>query len=305
MTEVSSAQRINRDLLATCWTSAGDVSPATEGQRSPESITDRVSAIAATGWMGMGLLHSDLPAIREQLGYPAFKSLLYDNGIRALELEFLTDWWTTGDRRVASDNLRRELFDAANALGVTIIKVAPNLDGSEVPEVVLLDQFESLATEAAAAGLFVALEPMPFSNINTIEAGVELVLEVAHPHGGLAVDSWHTIKGETSHTALAALLPIDYVFLAELADGTLETPSSFAEDAIFGRLDPGDGELDSQGFIVALHEAGYSGHWGVEIMSDAHRAAPIRDSLAKTFTSTQRVIDAAQRQLDAAALDPQ
>jgi sugar phosphate isomerase/epimerase len=90
---------------------------------------------------------------------------------------------------------------------------------------------------------------------------------------------------------------MDHVFLVELADGTRDTPGSFAEDAILGRLDPGDGELEVAGFVVALHRAGYRGHWGVEIMSDAHRAAPIRDALAKTFSTTQNTLDDAERQL--------
>jgi sugar phosphate isomerase/epimerase len=292
---------INRNVLATCWTSAGNVSPATQEQRSPELITNRVNAVAATGWTGMGIHHADLPAVRNQLGYATLKKMLDDNGITTIELEFLTDWWTTGKRRSASDQLRRELFDAANALGANVLKVAPNLDGSEVPQVVLLDQFGSLAADAESAGLYVALEPMPFSNINTIEAGVELVLEVAHPHGGLAVDSWHTAKGGTTYSALVGLLPMEYVFLVELADGTTKTQGSFAEDAVFGRLDPGEGELDVQGFVVALHEAGYRGHWGVEIMSDAHRAVPIRDALSRTFAHTQQTIDRAQAQLIAVA----
>ena len=184
-----SAVPINRNLLATYWTSAGNVSPLTADQRSPESITDRAKAVAAAGWMGMGIHHADLSAIRDLSGYASFRSMLADNGIATLELEFLTGWWTTGERRDASDELRRELFDAANALGVSIIKVTPNPDGSHIPQVVLLDEFDSLATDAASAGLRVALEPMPFSNVKTIEAGVELVLEIANPHGGLAVDS--------------------------------------------------------------------------------------------------------------------
>lgn len=67
------------------------------------------------------------------------------------------------------------------------------------------------------------------------------------------------VKGGTPHTDLIELLPLEYVFLVELADGTIETPGSFAEDAVFGRLDPGEGELDVQGFIAALHRAGYRG----------------------------------------------
>lgn len=48
------------ELIATCWTSAGDVVPMTPDERSPYEVDKRVNAVAATGWAGLGLAHADL-----------------------------------------------------------------------------------------------------------------------------------------------------------------------------------------------------------------------------------------------------
>src|SRR3712207_6533297 len=68
----------NRQLLATCWTWAGDAAPARGDERSPVSIRDRVAAVAAAGWSGIGLLHADLQSIEVELGYPGLRSLVTD-----------------------------------------------------------------------------------------------------------------------------------------------------------------------------------------------------------------------------------
>ena len=53
----------DQHLLATCWTTAGDVGPHCDDQRSRLPIRARVDAAAAAGFSGMGLLHADLMSV--------------------------------------------------------------------------------------------------------------------------------------------------------------------------------------------------------------------------------------------------
>jgi sugar phosphate isomerase/epimerase len=111
------------DLLATCWTSVGDVVPGRNGDVSPLSVEERVEAVANAGYRGFGIAAPDLAVVRATIGYPALAQLLEENGLRHVEVEYLQDWWTTGDRRRASDEVRELLLEAAAELGADHVKV--------------------------------------------------------------------------------------------------------------------------------------------------------------------------------------
>jgi sugar phosphate isomerase/epimerase len=108
----------DQDLLATCWTTAGDAAPPRGDEQSPLPLGERVEA--AAGFRGIGLLHVDLAAAEREDGLRGVRSLLDDNGLVHLELELLTDWWADGPRRRRSDELRGKLLDAAGALGEAV-----------------------------------------------------------------------------------------------------------------------------------------------------------------------------------------
>lgn len=56
---------------------------------------------------------------------------------------------------------------------------------------------------------------------------------------------------------------------------------------------PGDGALDTAGFIAAMLKAGWEGGWGVEIISDELRALPVGQGVQQVFDKTQAAIDQA------------
>ena len=111
------------DLLASYWTIAGDVCPFAPNEASPPDFRARVAAAASAGYRDIGLNHDDLVAVLARDGAEEAKSILADHGILHLELEFITDWFADGDRRRASDFVRRGLLDGAAQLGVNHVKV--------------------------------------------------------------------------------------------------------------------------------------------------------------------------------------
>jgi hypothetical protein len=56
------------ELLATCWTHAGDVRPLDDPEVSPLPIERRVPAVAAGGWAGIGFAQGDLEAADRTIG---------------------------------------------------------------------------------------------------------------------------------------------------------------------------------------------------------------------------------------------
>src|SRR5512137_2801028 len=99
-------------LLGSYWTLAGAADPMGE-QRCLHDLRRRVEIAAKAGFRGMGFWHADLAEIRRTRGFREMKQILDDHGIVHIEVEWLLDWFTTGQRRAASDETRKLLLDAA------------------------------------------------------------------------------------------------------------------------------------------------------------------------------------------------
>ncbi|GAA2608048.1 sugar phosphate isomerase/epimerase family protein [Paractinoplanes durhamensis] len=273
-------------LLATCWTTAGAASPLPGDQRSPIPIRERVEAAASAGFRGLGLLHADLMPALDAYGEGGLRALLDDHGITDLELELITDWWIAGP-----DPVRRDLLAAAGALGARHIKVAPDVTDGPWDRDRWVTAFAELAAEAADAGTRIGLEFLPWSNIKTVGAGLDLVRAAGHPSGGLVIDVWHTERAHTPPAELAAV-PIRYIVGVELDDADAEPIGTLFEDTVHRRRLCGEGAFDLPGVITALRTAGWHGPWGVEILSREHRTKPVRQAAADAFRTARGVLKA-------------
>src|SRR3954452_9745305 len=89
----------NRELLATCWTSAADAAPDRGDEVSPVDLRARIETAAEVGWEGFGLLHADLAIARDTIGLQELRQIFDGSGIRHVELDSLPWCWTAGERR--------------------------------------------------------------------------------------------------------------------------------------------------------------------------------------------------------------
>ena len=110
------------ELIAAGWTTAGAAKTMTDDDRSPVDIRTRVEVAGRAGFRGFGLAHLDLLDVEHGIGFKAFRSLLDDNGIEYFEIEFLMDWFASGERRAESDKIRHGMLRAAEAVGARHIK---------------------------------------------------------------------------------------------------------------------------------------------------------------------------------------
>jgi sugar phosphate isomerase/epimerase len=280
----------DQDLLATCWTTAGDAAPLRGDERSPLPLRERVEA--AAGFRGIGLVHIDLVAAEREYGLAGIRSLLDDNGLVHLELELLTDWWADGPRRRRSDEVRGKLLDAAGALGARHVKVAPDVSGEPWDHDRWVAEFAALAEDARQAGTRVGLEFLPWSNIRTVHDGLRLVEDAGHDAGGLIIDVWHTERAGTPPAELAAV-PLRRIVGVELSDADADQVGSLFEDTANRRRLCGEGAFDLQGCIRALRAAGWAGPWGVEILSEAFRRLPVGEAVAAAFATARAQLELA------------
>ncbi len=91
------------ELMATCWTSAGDAASDRPDCAARCPCGKRVEGRFGGRLRGFGLLSDDLPGAVATYGLNGIRDLLADNGIVHLELEGIPWWWDEGPHRAESD----------------------------------------------------------------------------------------------------------------------------------------------------------------------------------------------------------
>jgi sugar phosphate isomerase/epimerase len=224
--------------------------------------------------------------------------MLDDNGIVDLELEGIPDWWDNGPRREESDRIRHALLTAAETLGARHIKVTPDGDDAPWDPDHWAAKLAELAAQADGVGARLGLEFFPWSNIKTLHDGLRLVEDAGHDAAGVVIDVWHI---ERAHTPVADLasVPLHRIIGVELNDADPEVVGTLFEDTVHRRRYCGEGSFDLPGIITALRAAGWTGPWGVEILSEEHRSLPVRDALDRAAESARRQLELAHRPAEA------
>jgi sugar phosphate isomerase/epimerase len=272
------------DLLASYWTISAGL-PHTDKEYSPFDFRDRVESAAKAGFKGFGIWHADLDHVMERLNLKEMKQILDDNGIKHVELEFLTDWFLDGERKKKSDIQREKLLTAAEVLQARHVKVGDFFQ-EKTPMPRLIEAFADLCREAAEHGTRIGFELMPFAMIQTLWESVELVEGAGAKNGGICFDLWHIVKLKIPYEEIA-LVPQKYVVSIELNDGTFEAPWDLHEDTINHRRLCGEGEFDVKDFVKQMLAAGYDGPWGIEVLSQDLRKLPLDELTARSFKTTQ------------------
>jgi sugar phosphate isomerase/epimerase len=273
------------ELLASYWTLAGDCYAMGPNEVATIPLRERVEAAAWAGYTGMGFAHQDLMATRDAIGYAAMKRMLSDHGIVHIEVEFLGDWFEAGEKKRASDLIRRDLLEAAHALGARNIKAAGEMwtEVCDVPRYAAA--FADVCADAAKIGTAMAIEILPMTNIRNLETASAIVAQAGHDNGGLCIDIWHMLRGGIDVEKLRTL-PLQYFKSVEIDDAKAEIEGNIWEDTLFHRLYPGEGDFDCPAFIRAVEAAGFRGVYGVEVISDTYRKLPVREQAKRSFDGT-------------------
>ena len=266
------------ELTVAYWTISGSF-PGVEPEYSRFSFKERVEKAARSGFCGLGLWHADLEHILEQHPFQEMRRILDDNGIKYLEVEFLVDWFLSGELKKQSDAQKQKLMIAAEALGATQIKVGDFYKRQcGLPQII--DAFAALCREAGEHGTRIAFEPMAVSMINSLKDCRAMIEGSGAKNGGIVLDLWHMVNLDVSYEEIARW-PKEYLFGAEVDDGTFKASTGTRREPIVNRKFCGEGEFDIQGFIAAVHRTGYAGPWGVEIFSQELTHLPLEELVTR------------------------
>lgn len=274
-------------LLASYFTIAGNVAAMEPNAVSPHSLRERAEAAAAAGYVGMGLLGDDLFALLERHGAAEVRRTIAEAGLTHLEFEVILDWFADGDRRAASDAMRARFMAAVEPLGAYQIKVGGDITGDTWPIEQMIEGFASVCADAAKVGAQIALEIFPASNVPDLETGLAIVKGAGARNGGLLLDTWHMARGGIPYEKVAQV-PAEYIKHIELDDAAAEVVGTIMEDTLTRRRLPGEGDLDVPAFLDAIRRTGYTGLYGVEILSDEQRGRAPREAAKLSFDATMR-----------------
>jgi sugar phosphate isomerase/epimerase len=274
----------NVDLLASYWTIAGPSHPHSEIEYSLFDFEDRVVAASRAGFKGIGLKEVDLAHILESRTLKEMRQIFNDNGIKHVELEFLTDWFLDGEKKKNSDKTKHLLMTAAEALGARHIKVG-DFDMQTIPMPRLIESFSALCAEAENYGTRILFELIVDAMIRTLPETLEMVEGAGAKNGGIMIDLWHVVKLGVPFEDVARI-PSRYLLGIELNDGTIKCSWSLHEDTVNHRKLCGEGEFDVKGFVDCMLKAGYKGPWGIEVLSEDLRKKPLEEAATRAFNTT-------------------
>jgi sugar phosphate isomerase/epimerase len=274
---------MNDELLATCWTFAGDIDPFADDPRSPLDPIDRIEALARHGFTGADFLvgdlrDRDLDAIAEALGTA---------GIVHRQVELVSNWWDPESESTVAEALR-----LAAGIGATQVKAAPDLENPNRPYWEMRDAWVRFADRVAGLGAQAIIEPLPFSNLPSVEAGARFVQGAGHPSGGIVADYWHVVRGGSTLRSLRSDVDPAHLFAIELCDGDGPKPigTEMLVDANTNRELPGEGSWDVRGFIATVREIGFTGPWGIEMPSPWYLKLPLDEALERCVRATRAVL---------------
>lgn len=271
-------------LVGSYWTLAGGAYPHTDREYSPFGFRERVEAAARVGFRGFGIWHADLAHILETGSLDDMKRVLDDNGMEHVELEFIYDWFTEGEKRKKSDRLRRLLLTAAGSLGASHVKVG-DFFRTPCPMPRLVESFAELCAQAREHGTRILFEMMPFANVGTLEDTIALVEGAGADNGGIILDLWHVVRMGIPYGDLRRI-PARYLMGVELNDGAMDVKGDLHLATINDRRFCGEGEFDIRGFIATVQGMGYRGPWGIEVLNAQAREWPMDRLMAQAFSTT-------------------
>jgi sugar phosphate isomerase/epimerase len=249
------------DLMNLFWSASG-IFPG-EGEISPFDFKDRVEAAARAGFKGIGIWHTDLEHDTLHRPFNEMKMILDDNGMKYVELEFLTDWFLDGGRKAESDSRKRRLLEASEALCAKHIKIG-DFYNSPCPLPRVIDAFAKLCAEADNYGATIGFEIMPCAVIDNLKDALTMVETVGAKNGGIILDIVQVVNIGIAYEEIRRI-PLQYLINVELNDGAL--PGSPKYDPARTRRFCGEGDFDIKGFIRCIQNMGYAGPWAVEVMS--------------------------------------
>ncbi len=281
------------DLIASHYTISG----ADVMKPARHSFAQRVAAAAAAGFAGIGWTAEDYDTCRAAgLSDAEMRSILNDHGIGIAELEFVSDWAHGGERGAAARKIEDRMYRMADTFGPRHINVGELRPAPEMePIEAAAERFAALCDRAAAHGLLVAIEFLPWTGIPDPATAWEICRMAGRRNGGLLVDSWHYFHSGADAATLRCVPP-DQIVAIQFDDAPRMAASQ--TDMLYDTLHrcaPGKGVFPLIDFVRLLDQIGVNAPISVEIISPQQQELPIAEAARTAYDSSKEVISRARQ----------
>ena len=227
----------------------------------------RVAAAASAGMAGIGLYVFEYARLRddEQRSPADIRAVLDHHGLVLADAEVVRGWWATeGEPHDEAQCIEALAWEMADEFGIRYLQAIGPYECSLEQAA---DGFGNLCDRAAAHGVLVGIEPLPYTNIASATDAQAIVAAAGRANGGYCVDIWHHTRGPNGLEEITALEP-ERVFAIQMNDGALQPAlDDYKIDCLANRVPPGHGEFDCIGFIKALVGMGVTAPISLEVCS--------------------------------------
>jgi sugar phosphate isomerase/epimerase len=239
----------------------------------PDDLAAAAEAAAAAGATHTSVWGFQLPVLG---GVDRF-------GLRLSVIEAVTSW-AAGPTEAARAEIEAMVAAGAEAGATKVVTVCmePALDEAAASEGLAM-----VAEVAAAAGMQACVEFLPWSGIPDLATAWRLV-EPVGPHAGILLDTWHWQRQPGGPAPdLLATIPGERIGFVQLCDAAPGDGRSM-DEAMAGRLLPGDGVVDFGAVATALHAIGADPVVATEVFNPALLAERGVPATAAAFLDTAR-----------------
>ncbi|WP_269929401.1 sugar phosphate isomerase/epimerase family protein [Aminobacter sp. HY435] len=231
---------------------------------SRHGFVQRVEACAAAGYRGMCLHFRDYAEQRQEgMSNAELRAILDRNGMKYVSIEFLTDWFMDGDAGELSRRNEAIAFEAARALGATVVNVGPDLGERGISAETMRRKFVELCSRAEEQGLSMALELVAWGNVRSVDTALPIIDGIRN--AGLVVDSWHVFRAGVPLEDLKRI-PAERILCVQVNDANARIEGTLAADTMHRKL-CGQGAFDLRAFVAVLDVMGVVAPLSVEVIS--------------------------------------
>jgi len=260
------------------------------------SLSTALEVVSNAGLESIGLWREPVA----EAGLDAAVQLVADSGLRVSSL-CRAGFFTMEEgpaRRASIDENRRAIAETAALGAPTLVLVAGGLpvgsrDLAGARERVR-DAIGELASDAAAAGISLAIEPLhPMyvsdrAVVSTLGQALDIATQFDSATVGVVVDTFHVFWDPQVLEQIARAGAGGYIASYQVCDWATPLPA----DVLLARHYPGDGVIDFTPLTRAVIEAGYTGDIEVEIFNqDIWDAQPL-DVVTRTTAAFEATIAA-------------
>lgn len=215
----------------------------------------------------------DDPALRREL-----KAVLRDRGVTICLAEGF------GVRQGEDIGVQAADMDLLADLGA--LRVNGSDRGAE--RACALDQLASLAEMAAARGMEFSIEFAPVFTLRSLADALDAVAHIGMGRATVLIDTMHFFRSGGTVREVAELDPA-LIGHVQLCDVPRETGGSYLEEAMSGRMIPGQGELPLREFVEALPRGQVLG-LEVPLAATAESGREARDYVGEIVKRTRELL---------------